>query len=266
VARRALLDDGEPEDYSKFTMRSVLASSRTYSLAALEADVVEARRILDFGAGAYEHSISLPAEAEIHADHRMHRNNVPFADALPRCPYLREIFTGFRADTASFRLLLRRAGTAYAFHDDRDAGGNIVRLQLPVFTNESALLLVQKTGADLAALGRRVADVSNGTGRILFDYQRFGKIFGKWFHAFFLKPGCFYLIDTDLVHTLVNAGDTDRVTLAIDLLRNAWLDRWLADNMTEESSPLPLEELPEGTWEWNALRHGVLSHPRVVPS
>jgi len=256
-----LLDDCAQEDYSKSTMPSVLASSRAYSLSALEADVVEARRVLDFGAGAYEHSISLPAEDEVHAEHRAHRNNVPFADALPRCRYLRDLFHGFRADKASFRLLLRRAGTAYSLHDDRDAGGNIVRMQLPVITNGSALLLVQKAGADMGAVGRRVADTGNGSAPIMFDYQRFRETFGEWFNAFFLEPGRFYLIDTDLVHTLINAGNADRVTLSIDLIRNPWLDRWLADNMTKETSPLPLDELPEGRWEWGALRHGVLCHP-----
>jgi hypothetical protein len=257
------LDDFVQDAYAKTPVSTVLASCPEYSLPALEVDVAEVRRILEFGAGTYEHSISIPDEDQIHADHRNHRNNVPFANALKYCPYLSELFHGFQADKCSFRLLRRQAGTAYSLHDDRDAGSNIVRMQLPVITNRNALLLVQKDQVETARIAHRVGEIINNPGPIIFDYQRLRESFDDWFHFFYLEPGRFHFIDTNRVHTLINAGHTDRITLAIDLIRNAWLDQWLAENMTKETSPLCLGELPDGTWEWSALRHGVLCHPRI---
>jgi hypothetical protein len=244
-------------------MSSVLASCHTYDVAPLVGEVAGVRSILNFGAGPYEHSISLPSSEDIHFDYRSHRNNVPFADALRHCRHLRELFHTFKAEKSSFRLLRRKAGTAYSLHDDRDVGGDIVRIQMPVITNEGALLLVQRDAISLEPVARRVADFAGGYGSISFDYRRLRDTFGEWFDAFYLGAGRFHLIDTKKVHTLINAGDTDRVTLCIDLIRNNWVDNWLAENMTIETPPLSLDKLPEGEWNWDALRHGLLSHPRV---
>ncbi len=245
-------------------MGSVLVSSQPYDVAALAADVVTARRLLDFGAGTFEHSISLPAEDDIQAGHRTHRNNNPYAGALGSCPLFAEIFNSFQAEKACFRLLRRKAGTAYSLHDDRDVGDDIVRMQMPVVTNRSALLLVQKDGTELEPLARRVHEFTRDDGKpIVFDYPRLSEDFGEWFDAFLLEPGYFHLIDTNRVHTLINAGTADRITLCIDMLRNDWLERWLSEHMIQDLPALPPERLPDGTWEWEALRHGLLSHPRI---
>jgi len=245
-------------------MNSVLISSQHYDVAALAADVVAARRLLDFGAGTFEHSISLPAEGDIQEGHRSHRNNTPYARALGSCPLFAEIFNSFQAEKACFRLLRRKAGTAYSLHDDRDVGDDIVRMQMPVVTNHSALLLVQKEGAELEPIARRTHEFTHDDGKpVVFDYARLARDFGEWFDAFLLEPGYFHLIDSSRVHTLINAGEADRITLCIDLLRNDWLDRWLSEHMTREVAALPPDELPGGTWDWGALRHGLLSHPRV---
>jgi hypothetical protein len=245
-------------------MEKILVSSCQYDVAALAADVAAARQVLDFGAGAYEHSLSLPAESDIEHGHRAHRNNIPYANTLRSCPLFAEIFHTFRAAKASFRLLRRKAGTAYSLHDDRDMGDEIVRMQMPVTTNRSSMLLIQKDGAELEPIARRIAEIADGDGRpILFDYSRLTEAFGEWFDAFYLEPGYFNLIDTSRVHTLINAGQTDRITLCIDLLRNDWLDRWLADHMSRAAPAQPPESFPEGTWEWSALRHGLLCHPRI---
>jgi hypothetical protein len=97
----------------------------------------------------------------------------------------------------------------------------------------------------------------------MFDYTRYADVFGEWFDAFLLEPGYFHLIDPTRVHTLINAGNDERVTLCIDMLRNDWLDDWLAENMGQEVPALPAGSLPTGTWEWGSLRHGLLTHPRV---
>jgi len=245
-------------------MQSIRVSSHHYDVDALEDNVNAARRILDFGAGAYEHSLSLPAEEDIHIEHRSHRNNIPYADALRSCPIFREIFDSFQTAKASFRLLRRKAGTAYSLHDDRDMGDDIVRMQMPVVTNRASLLLVQKDGAELEPIARRVAEFANNDETALvFDYPRLTETFGEWFDMFALEPGYFNLIDTSRVHTLVNAGQADRITMSIDLLRNDWLEHWLSKHMTRDAGPQSPDNLPDGTWEWNALRHGLLTHPRI---
>jgi len=245
-------------------MVSVLRTSRYYDVDALAVDVASARRILDFGAGTFEHSISLPAEADIHAGNRTHRNNNPYADALGACPLFAEIFNSFEAEKACYRLLRRKAGTAYSLHDDKDVDENLIRMQMPVVTNGSALLLVQKDGAELEPIARRVEEFTHDDGEpVMFDYSRYVREFGEWFDAYLLEPGYFHLIDPTRVHTLINAGDAERVTLCLDMLRNDWLDDWLAENMGQEVPALPADSLPAGTWEWGSLRHGLLTHPRV---
>ena len=245
-------------------MVSVIRSSQHYDVGTLAADVAAVRRILDFGAGAYEHSISLPDEGEISAEHRQHRNNSPYAGALGFCPVFAEIFNSFKCEKAGFRLLRRKGGTAYSLHDDKDVDDNLVRMQMPVVTNRSALLLMQRDGVELVPIARRVNEITRVDEEpIVFDYPRFAHDFGDWFDAFLLEPGYFHLIDPTRVHTLINAGDTERVTLCIDMLRNDWLDGWLSEHMSQNVPALPAESLPGGTWEWGALRHGLLTHPRV---
>ena len=242
---------------------NILISSDRYDVAALEADVVAATRLVNFGSGAYGHSLSLPAEGEIHAAHRSHTNNVPYADALGSCPLFAEIFHSFQTPKASYRLLRRTAGTAYSLHDDRDVGDEIIRMQLPVVTNRNSIFLIQKDGVELEPIARRIAEITRDDESPVFDYPRLIEAFGEWFDLFSLEPGYFNLININKVHTLVNAGQADRVTLAIDLLPNDWLERWLSDHMTGEITGLSTDSLPGGTWEWSALRHGLLSHPRI---
>jgi len=246
-------------------MASLLRSSQYYDVASLAADVDAARRILDFGTGTYEHSISLPAEGDINVEHRAHKNNNPYAGALGFCPMFAEIFNSFQADKAGYRLLRRKAGTAYSLHDDKDVDDALVRMQMPVVTNRSAVLLVQKHGTDLEPIARRVDEFTHDDGKpIIFDYPRLARDFGEWFDAFLLEPGYFHLIDTTRVHTLINAGDSERITLCIDMLRNEFLDGWLSEHMSQQVPALPADSWPNGTWEWSALRHGLLTHPRVL--
>jgi hypothetical protein len=136
-------------------------------------------------------------------------------------------------------------------------------MQLPVVTNPNSIFLIQKDGVDLQALARRVAEIIRGDDATAFDYPRLRDAFGEWFDLFYLEPGYFHLIDTSKVHSLINAGSTDRITLAIDMVRNDWLDHWLAENMTGSISALSADEKPGGNWDWSALKHGLLSHPRI---
>jgi len=243
--------------------QNILISSEMYDIAALEADVDAALRLMDFGTGAYGHSLSLPTEGDILTGHQSHRNNIPYADALGSCPLFAEIFDTFLTEKASFRLLRRKAGSAYSLHDDRDIGDNIIRMQMPVITNPNSLFLLQKDGAELEPIAKRIAEITNDDETLVFNFPRLTETFGEWFDFFILEPGYFNLINTEKVHTLINAGQTDRITLAIDLLRNDWLENWLSEHMTAVNRSLSINNLPNGTWEWSALRHGLLSHPQV---
>lgn len=243
-------------------MPDVLRTARRYDLDALRREVDVARLALDFGEGTFGHSISLTAEDEIAAGYRDHRNNMPYADALSRCPALAAIFREFEAEKAAFRLLRREPGSAYSLHDDRDVPGDVVRMQLPIATNDASLLLVQRDGTALEPLARRVA-AYGGDADTTFDYARAEEAFGAWFDFYHLEAGRFHAFDTRRVHTVINAGSAERVILCVDLLRNPWLDDWMAANLTEPVEALAPDRLPAGTWDWSALRHGLLSHPRV---
>lgn len=226
-------------------------------------DVVATRRVVDFGTGACGHSLSLLTEGDIGSGHRSHINTIPYADVLESCPLFAEIFRAFQAPKASFRLLRREAGTAYSLHYNREMGDDTVRMQLPVVTNRNSLFLLHKDGVELEPIAHRIAEITNDGEPFVFDYPRLIEAFGEWFKQFSLEPGYFNLINKNKVHSLVNAGEADRITLTIDLLRNDWLENWLSDHMTGEITAQPTDSLPEGTWEWSTLRHALLSHPRI---
>ena len=97
----------------------------------------------------------------------------------------------------------------------------------------------------------------------MFDYPRLMQVFGEWLQAYPLDCGYFYRIAIDQVHSLVNGGSTDRITLCIDLVRNKWLDAWMSEHLNRDTVPLNSDALPVGQWDWNALRHGLLTHPRI---
>ena len=73
---------------------------------------------------------------------------------------------------------------------------------------------------ELEPIARRIAEITHGNESLIFDYPCLYEVFGEWFGLFSLKPGYFNLINKNKVHSLVNAGQADHITLAIELLRN----------------------------------------------
>ena len=65
------------------------------------------------------------------------------------CPLFTETFDSFQAEKAGYRLLRRKAGTAYLPHEDKDVDDALVRMQMLVVSNRNALLLVQRGRAEL---------------------------------------------------------------------------------------------------------------------
>lgn len=111
----------------------------------------------------------------------------------------------------------RKACTAYSLYDNNDVHDALGRMQTPIVTSRSAVLLVQKHGTELALIARRIDAFTHNNGKpIIFDYPRLDRDFGELFDAYMLEPGYFHCIDTTRIHTLINTGDSERITLCIE--------------------------------------------------
>lgn len=240
-------------------MMNLLTSTLRFDSEQLAAEVALARSISEFSDGPYGNCISLPAAEDVSQPFRDHHNNVPFTGALSQCPYMREIFDSFLTEKAAFRLLRRIPKTAYALHDDKDKGRNILRFQIPIQTNENAFLLLAHSGIELARFESLAARVNaDKMSPVWFDLEKLDEILRGQFELFSLQPGRLYFFDTDNIHTLINAGNDERVTLSLDLVVNDWLGQWMERCMTQNVSPSNVQRTSAIHWEWNALRHGVI--------
>ncbi len=240
-------------------MTPVFTSPRQFDAERLAAEVAVARNVSEFDEGPYGNCISLPAAEDLHERFRDHHNNVPCSDALRQCPYMREIFDGFLTEKAAFRLLRRPAKAAYALHDDKDKGRDVLRFQIPIITSEYAFLLLTRDSIDLdnfeSLAARMKHDEASDYG---FNLEMLDEILGGQFDLFCLQPGKLYYFDTDNLHTLINAADNERVVLSIDLIINDWVRDWMQTSLTQPVAPSTVQRTSEITWQWNALRHGVI--------
>jgi hypothetical protein len=57
--------------------------------------------------------------------------------------------------------------------------------------------------------------------------EDFGRRFKGRYDSYQLEIGRMYHFDVTKIHTLFNEGDTDRVTLLIDLKINGWLEKFI---------------------------------------
>lgn len=243
-------------------MIEVLRSKDTYDLDTLRKEVSLVRSIQDFGGSRYSHAISLPRKQDIERKYRTHVNNVPFSATLGHCPFLLNIFKYFLTPKVSYRLLRRAPRSAYALHDDRDMGKRVVRFQIPVTTNRDAHLFLLKDDVSVGSVTRAVTELQRKSdGNLSFSYQKLYQVFGDDFELFYLEPGYLYYFDTDKLHTLINAGLDERITLSIDLVENDWLKTWMPEYLRVAVKPVSMTELPATRWDWNSLRHGVISNP-----
>lgn len=250
ISPRALKDD---------IMVDVLTTIHRFDKEKLAAEVTVATGISSFDDGPYGNCISLPSAEDLGPPFRTHHNNVPFSGALGQCPYLDEIFDSFLTEKAAFRLLRRKAKTAYALHDDKDKGSNILRFQIPVNTNENSFLLLAHDDIDLGEFESLATRTRNeNTSSVSFDLKKLDEILAGRFELFSLQPGQLYYFDTDNIHTLINAGDQQRVTLSLDLVINDWLNEWMQTSLTQKLLPSNVERTTSIRWEWPALKNGVI--------
>lgn len=185
----------------------------------LEELAAEARRIVadwDWTRGAYGHAVSLPSPAQLHPYRRHSYQNFPCLGVLDRCPALRGVFESLRTEKISFRLLRRAGGSAYAWHTDRWKGPGVVRFQIPIVSGPDAFL-VTTDHASVAQLQDAASGLRDAT------FAAFAAANAGHVARHFLEPGRLHYFDTSRVHTLVNPGHGERLTLSFDLFANGWL-------------------------------------------
>ncbi len=239
-------------------MAELRRTNREFDLQQLGRETLVARQILDFQDGPYGNCISLPTETDVSAGFREHHNNLPFSGALHECTYFKQIFDSFPCEKAAFRLLRRAPKTAYALHDDRDKGMGTRRFQIPITTNEHSFMLIADEDADFDLIESEAARVADEPGDIWFDLEKLDRMLAGHFELFSLPPGFIYYFDTEQIHTLINAGDEERIVLSMDLVVDDWLTHWMETELTHLVAPAAVERNSDITWQWNALRNGLI--------
>ena len=181
-----------------------------YDLIRLKNDLFMAETYGKYEDGAFGHCISLPE------DGNDHYNNLPYTGIISKTPYFKEIYDSFETEVTSFRLMRRKAGTSYGIHNDRDMGDDIVRFQIPIKTNDHCWFAI--TDEELE---------EEWTEENSYTLYKFNKRFKPRFKNFRMIPAHIHTFNVKLNHTMFNDGDTDRITLLIDLKKNEWVDKFI---------------------------------------
>lgn len=135
--------------------------------------------------------------------------DTPLLDA---CPYFRAVLAAFECETEAVRLL--RLGPGGVIHEHRDPAASYAdgffRLHIPIATNPATVFVVD---------GQRLV----------------------------MQPGECWYADFGLPHSVRNDGDSDRVHLIVDGLRNAWSDRLFAQAGYDFDEEARSRRMPEET-------------------
>ena len=195
----------------------MIRNKKKYNIDNLIEDKKFVEEQFKYEDGAFGHCISLPNIFQIAKSHSEHHNSLQYANILNSCSYFKEIFDSFETEITSFRLLRRKAHSSYGLHDDKDMGEDIKRFQIPIVTNDDSMLCV--THYD---------EISEGwTEENSYTMEDFGRRFKGRYDSYQLESGTMYHFDVTKIHTLFNEGDTDRVTLLIDVKVNDWLLKFI---------------------------------------
>ena len=195
----------------------MIKNIRDYNVDKLIQDKKFVEERFKYEDGMFGHCISLPSIYDLKEPYKSHHNNVPLRGVLDYTPYFKEIFDSFKSEITSFRLLRRKADTSYGLHNDKDMGEDIKRFQIPIVTNDDSRLCV--THYD---------EISEGwTEENSYTMEDFGRRFKGRYDSYQLESGTMYHFDVTKIHTLFNEGDTDRVTLLIDVKVNDWLLKFI---------------------------------------
>lgn len=185
-------------------------------LEALVRDAHAATRDWDWRRGAYGHALSLPLARDLHPSARYRYPNTPSTGRLDRCPALRAVFDSFQCEKVSFRLLRRPPHSAYGWHTDEWKGAGVVRFQIPIVSDAQSFLVTTDY--------RHVEEIRGDRHPLRPEaFDDFARANAGHVAKHALQPGRLHYFDTTFVHTLVNGGDGERLTLSFDLVANAWL-------------------------------------------
>ena len=186
------------------------------SLDGLREDARRVSEGWDWSRGAFGHALSLPSRRDLHPSGRYRYHNYPCTGLLDRAPHLRAVFDALRCEKVSFRLLRREPASAYAWHTDQWKGHGVVRFQIPIVSDADVFLVT--TDYDHEREVRGVGPVLTAE-----TFETFATANAGHFARHSLTPGQLHYFDTTHVHTLVNPGPGERITLPFDLVANDWL-------------------------------------------
>lgn len=114
---------------------------------------------------------------------------------LELSPYMQSVLECFQTEKCSVRLMKLTPGSEIKEHRDYDLDEGEVRIHIPVFTNEKVSFFVNKKKVQM-------------------------------------KEGeCWYLRLSD-PHSVINAGESDRIHLVLDLKMNDWLKQIFSESLT----------------------------------
>jgi len=197
-----------------------------------EALVADARRAIarwDWSRGAFGHALSLPRYRDLHPATRYRYENHPCTGLLDRLPHLRALFDSFECEKISWRLLRRAPASAYAWHTDQWKGPGVVRFQIPMVSDDEAFLVTTDY--------RNVEEIRGDRSPLSAEtFDRFATMNAGHADRHRLEVGVLHYFDTTRVHTLVNAGASERVTLSFDLVANDWLRARFPETRSELES------------------------------
>ena len=213
-------------------------NNKVYNIDKLREDKKFVEDRFKYEDGAFGHCISLPSINEIAESHKKHHNNVPLRGVLGYTPYFKEIFDSFETEITGFRLMRRNAHSSYGLHEDTDIGEDVKRVQIPIITNDDCWLAATDLDyipEDIRLLYEKdgIKNGINWTDEVPYDkdgksLKDFKERFKGLYTLVQFKPGVMYHVTfAKKIHGLWNDGDTDRVTLLIDVKVNDWLLKFI---------------------------------------
>jgi|TARA_Y100001963_G_scaffold152578_1_gene237700 hypothetical protein len=195
----------------------LIRNNKVYSIDKLREDKKFVEERFKYEDGAFGHCISLPSIYDLKEPYLSQDNNIPLRGVLDYTPYFKEIYDSFKTEVTSFRLLRRKTNSSYGLHNDKDIGKGVKRFQIPIVTNDKSWLCITNQN-----------EIEEGwTEENSYTMEDFGERFKGRHDSYQLEPGRMYHFDVTKIHTLFNNGDTDRVTLLIDVKVNDWLLKFI---------------------------------------
>ncbi|PWV45365.1 aspartyl/asparaginyl beta-hydroxylase domain-containing protein [Chitinophaga sp. S165] len=158
-------------------------------------------------------SISLRSTTGQSTDIRA-QENVEYRDtpALQMMPYVKEILDAWQCEKEAVRLLSLAPGSEIKPHRDMGCGylDNSFRIHIPIITNQEVYFTIEDETLHLQA------------------------------------GDCWYM-DFSLTHSIVNHGNTARIHLIMDCIRNEWTDKLFASYGFDISEKDPLQQYDAAT-------------------